>query len=474
MCARLGRLLSGVLLVMICLSVHALGEVVMEEVDEGLIFLSFSTPSPDPVQNPALIPTNTEAPDQLKATAAPKATATPKVTATPKTKNTATPKATATPKTKYTATPEPTAASKVTATPLAEPEATYYVYENPETQTDAQTLTLSFVGDCSIGDTVKAVKKKNSMTGMIADNGDEWLFSTVSDIFHADDFTFANLESVLTDNMAPLYPLKTYNLVGPSSHREVLRVSGIDGLNTVNNHCIDFKYSGYEDTLANLEAVGLIHFGTLNPARTTNRYVHLGRIEIKGVRIGVTGYAYPVNDNTIEYIRSDIAKLREEGCQIVIVSLHWGTEEQSTPNKGQFPFAKKILDAGADMIWGHHPHVLQPVYFCDGKPIFFSTGNFVFGTIKSLDPASGIFQLSWDIHEDGTVSLASFHMIPTEMRHNKEYRPLLLEDQAAQEKCLKHIMGKARDGYDELPDGFEKTGTVYIDKDGSLSLHPIP
>ena len=346
----------------------------------------------------------------------------------------------------------------------------YTVIENPDSASDERTLTFSFLGDCSIGDTVKSVKRKNSMTGTLKEHSSDWLFSTVSDILHADDFTFANLECVLTDNMSPLYPLKTFNLVGPSSHREILAESGIDGINTVNNHCIDFKYAGYEDTMANLEAVGIVHFGTLNPARSSNRYINLGRVEIKGVRIGITGYSYPLTEDVLDFIRQDIALLRSEGCQIVVVSLHWGTEEKKVPNKGQFPYAAKILDAGADVIWGHHPHVLQPVYFYKGKPIFFSTGNFVFGSISNLDPSTGIFQLTWDIEEDGNVSLASFNMIPAEIRHNKEFRPLLLTNRTDIKKCLKKLIGIEKAGFTSLPEGFEQTGKVYLAEDGSLSL----
>ena len=307
------------------------------------------------------------------------------------------------------------------------PTATYRPSDNPQSEVGEDELLLSFVGDCSIGDTIKVIKRKNTMTGMIAENGPEWLFSTVSDIFHADDFTFANLESVLTDRMAPLYPAKVYNFLGPSSHREVIAASGIDGINTVNNHCTDFKYDGYKDTLANLEAIDVVHFGTLNPFRDTNSFKDLGRIEIKGVKIGITGYSYP-DDKVFPCIEEDIRLLREEGCQIVIVSLHWGTEKKTVPDKKQFPYAKKVLDAGADVLWVHHPHVIQPVYFYDGKPIFFSTGNFVFSQIQAMDDSSGIFQLKWDIHTDGTVTLKQFEMIPTMVRHNREYRPLLLED----------------------------------------------
>ena len=114
--------------------------------------------------------------------------------------------------------------------------------------------------------------------------------------------------------------------------------------------------------------------------------------------------------------------------------------------------------------------MLQPVYFYQGKPIFFSTGNFVFGSISNLDPSTGIFQLTWDIQENGEAVLSSFNMIPAEIRHKKEYRPLLLTDDADIRKCLKKIIGPAKSGFTALPDGFERYGKVYIQEDGSLSF----
>ncbi len=354
-----------------------------------------------------------------------------------------------------------------------EMEDDYLHYVNPDSSSQENQLTLSFVGDCSIGDTLSSRKNKSSLTSCIKAKGYDWLFETVSDIFHADDFTLANLEVVLTDNDAPLYPLKSFNIIGKPEFAQILSRGGIDGVNTVNNHCIDFKYGGYKDTLENLDKAGVMHFGSLNPTRTKNSYVTLGRILIKGVRIGLIGFTYPTNANQ-ELIAQNIQTLRSEGCQIVIVSLHWGREERKNPNASQFPFAVKILEAGADVIWGHHPHVLQPVYFYKGKPIFFSTGNFVFGSIKALDPASGIFQLTWDIQEDGTVALNHFHMVPTKIRHTKqEYRPLVLEKKEDMKACWQHVMGASdRYGCIKLPNGFEKTGTVYVLPDGSLSVEP--
>ncbi len=434
------------------------------------------TAASDPTAAPK--PTNTPAPTRTpKITNTPGPTRTPKITNTPESIPTPKPTETHLPVLEVTedegdltvlSIPTPDPKKSETETRL---EDGYLVSSNPASAGRADELTISFVGDCSVGDSIKSRTNRSSLTQSVLTNGEDWLFSTVSEFFSADDFTLANLEVVLTDRTSPQYPAKAYNMIGYPSFANVLKLGGIDGLNTVNNHCIDFKYGGYEDTLKNLEEAGLMHFGSLNPARKTNKYLDLGRIEIKGVRIGLIGFTYPTNEN-LTLIAQDIQTLRDEGCQIVIVSLHWGREEHKTPNSTQFPYAQAVLDAGADVIWGHHPHVLQPVYFHDGKPIFFSTGNFVFGSIKNLDPASGIFQLTWKVQENGEVQLDHFTMIPTQIRHSKlEYRPLVLTDATEAKRCLQHVIGKAeRNGFERLPDGFADTGTVYILPDGQLSL----
>ena len=333
---------------------------------------------------------------------------------------------------------------------------------------EAETITISFVGDCSIGDSLKQRGLSSSLTSQVKEHGFDWLFETVRPYFEADDLTVANLEVVLSDYNEPKYPLKTYNLIAPSEHREILSCSGIDAVNTVNNHCVDFNYKGYRDTLQNLEEAGILHFGSLNATRDTNRFVDHVIHEIKGVTFGFMGYSYPSNSD-LKLIQGEIQELRDAGCDIVVVSLHWGKETKPNPQANQFNYAQKVLDAGADMIWGHHPHVLQPVYFYNGKPVLFSTGNFVFGTISKLDPATGIFQLTWEKTGDG-ARLASLSMIPCQTQRGGEYQPIVLEDADDKENCLKHVIGKAKKGFVELPEGFEKTGTVYIDSEGNLEI----
>lgn len=235
-----------------------------------------------------------------------------------------------------------------------------------------ETLTLSFIGDCSIGEKPESMGKSGSYTATVDEKGFAWPFSQVYEILSADDFTFANCEVNFTKRTAHLD--KKTNLKAAPAYAQVFLSSGVDAVNTANNHAMDFYDAGYIDTLAALDTYAIPHFGTLYPG-TKRAQDHLGIYTVKGVTIGAVGFSYP-QDSDLKKIGERIEALRNSGCQLVIVSLHWGREVQTTPQSWQFTYAKKLIDAGADVIWGHHPHILQQVLFYQGKPIFFSTGNF--------------------------------------------------------------------------------------------------
>ena len=330
------------------------------------------------------------------------------------------------------------------------------------------TMTLSFIGDCSLGDAVQFRNAKSGFTAAILENGVEWPFSTVAEYFTADDCTFANLEVVLTEH-AGQKANKAYPLIGRPEFAQCLTAGGIDVVNTVNNHCRDFGAVGYNDTLANLEAAGVACFGSTDWGNHPEWDIIISR-EVKGCRIGMIGLSYP-QDSDLKHIADGIRRLREEeGCQLIVVSLHWGREAHLTPNAGQFPFARKVIDSGADVVWGHHPHVLQPTYFYKGKPIFFSTGNFVFGTISSLDPYTGIFQLTYDLDAEGNPTLRRFSTVPLRFRKGGgEFRPLVLTEEADIRTFRSRVLGKAVKSVDALPEGFLDTGEVWLLEDGSLS-----
>ena len=331
----------------------------------------------------------------------------------------------------------------------------------PKTSRNPNILTLSFVGDCSIGGKPDSRGKEGTYTAVVDEKGFDWPFSLVREYLEADDFSFANNEGVFTGGNRTQN--KNTVLGALPEYARVYLHSGIDAVNTVNNHCLDYLDAGYADTLQTLDGLGIRYFGSLYPD-TKRQREQLGIFDVKGVRLGAAGFSYPQTAD-LPVIASRIRALRKAGCQLVIISLHWGREELTTPKAWQIDLARGIIDAGADVIWGHHPHILQQVQFYKGKPIFYSTGNFTFGAIKNLDPDTGIFQLRYDVR---TLSLLNFTVIPCRTQGRGDFRPYVLTDEAEKRAMLKKLIyPRAVPGMQNLPSAFAETGSVDL-TDGKL------
>lgn len=321
---------------------------------------------------------------------------------------------------------------------------------------DPYELNLSFVGDCSIGGLPSAQGRTGTYTAVVDEKGPAWPFSLVRQYLDNDDLTFANNEVVFTT--AKNSRDKRTVLQAPPSYAKVYLHSGIDALNTVNNHCMDFYAPGYRETINTLDGLGIAHFGTIYPD-TRQEQDQLLIQEVKGFKIGALGFSYPRTED-LPQIEKRIRQLREAGCVLVVVSLHWGREVTSTPKGWQFTMARRIIDMGADVIWGHHPHILQQVVFCQGKPVFFSTGNFTFGAMQDVDPDTGIFQLRYDL-KSGTPRLARFSVVPCRTQGRGDFRPYPLTDEKEKQKMLrKLIYPHTVEGMENLPKTFAETGVL--------------
>ncbi|MBQ9264953.1 MAG: CapA family protein [Clostridia bacterium] len=324
---------------------------------------------------------------------------------------------------------------------------------------DPRVLNLSFVGDCSIGGVPSARGREGTYTVVVDEKGYDWPFSLVRKYLEEDDFSFANNEVVFTESTR--FQEKNTVLGALPRYAQVYLHSGIDALNTVNNHCLDYFESGYQDTLNTLDGLNIRHFGTLYPD-TRREQEQLGVYEIKGVTLGAVGFSYPQMGD-LPAIAARIARLKERGCDLVIVSLHWGREVSTTPKNWQVTLAQRIIDAGADVIWGHHPHILQQVQFYKGKPIFYSTGNFTFGAMQNVDPDTGIFQLRYRLQADGP-RLTRFAVVPCRTQGRGDYRPYELTDPEERKKMLgKLIYPRKVDGMQNLPPDFVETGMIVLE-----------
>jgi len=218
----------------------------------------------------------------------------------------------------------------------------------------------------------------------------------IADLFSTADIAFVNLEAPFSDHGAP--PAKGMIFKAAPDMIEALEFAGIDIVSTANNHARDCGAYGIGFTLDWLSQHGIAAVGT----GATNDAAHQGVVlERHGVRFGFLAYTfdqsngnYKDSDNRVAMLdparaAQDIRALAER-ADIVIVSMHAGVEYQPRPNNEQKRFAHAAIDAGAKLVVGHHPHVVQPVEEYNGGVIFYSLGNLVFDQFQRKDTQQGL------------------------------------------------------------------------------------
>lgn len=267
---------------------------------------------------------------------------------------------------------------------------------------EIQKVTITAVGDCTLGST-----QKQGYAGSFHDyydrNGEDYFFKGVRDLFENDDFTLVNLECVLSDSNDRVE--KTFNLKGKPEYVGILTGSSVEGVSLGNNHTFDYGQSGLDDTRNVLDQAGII-FGINEQAAVYETD--------SGIVIGIVSASQlSADEKHAEYIRDGIKKLRQEGVDLVIASCHWGIERDHYPNDYQKKLAHQIIDWGADVLIGTHPHVLQGVELYKGKIICYSLGNFCFGgNLNPADKDTAVFRQTFTF-VDGVLQRDIFaDMIP--------------------------------------------------------------
>jgi poly-gamma-glutamate capsule biosynthesis protein CapA/YwtB (metallophosphatase superfamily) len=218
-------------------------------------------------------------------------------------------------------------------------------------------------------------------------------FARTRDILREGDVVFGNLESPISDRGKPLAN-KRYTFRALPFTAASLTDGGVNLVSLANNHILDYGREALLDTLDILDGHGIHHAG----AGRNREEAHAGTIlEVKGYKVGLLAYtddyAIPVAWRRFwqagpdtpgaallhdrQKIRDDIRRLRSQ-VDVLLVSFHWGIEYTYNLTAGQRELGRLALDAGADMVLGHHPHVPQGVELYQGKPLVYSLGNFVF------------------------------------------------------------------------------------------------
>ena len=261
---------------------------------------------------------------------------------------------------------------------------------SPQPITSPPTTTLFFGGDIMLS--------RNVAGRMISHNDYTWPFKNVAEQISKTDIAFANLESPFNDEGR--YFVEG-TLVFNADPRAVagLKLAGLDILSTANNHAFDQGQKGIDFTIETLQQNGIIPAGTIH----SNQTEILPTIKHNGYIYGFLAYSYTAlndggktidphvkNFNDLGGLKQDIIDMKGHTADIVIVSMHAGSEYKRTPDQNQIDFAHAAIDAGADMVIGHHPHWIQTVEQYKGKWIFYSLGNFVFDQMWSQDTREGL------------------------------------------------------------------------------------
>ncbi len=318
---------------------------------------------------------------------------------------------------------------------------------------NAAALTVSFAGDCTF-----AYYNEENGPGLfpaVYQNSGSvtYPFDLTKQVFAADDITMINFEGTLTQSRR--HKDKQFFFRGEPSYVDILTRSSVEAVTVENNHTFDYYDTGYNDTIDTLRDAGVKYTSYYSPALL---YVNGIRIVMLSMKMIHSDYT----DEFREHVENAVAQYRQDGT-VIIMNVHWGEELEKKPLASQVEAAHAMIDAGVDMIVGHHPHVLQGAELYKGRYIFYSIGNFSFGGNKNArNPRTVILRAMFSKDGGGKISPARVTVIP----------------------CLTTSSGSAKNNYRPLP-VFGTEGKAVADLilsrskglgDGvnSLSWHGIP
>jgi poly-gamma-glutamate synthesis protein (capsule biosynthesis protein) len=286
--------------------------------------------------------------------------------------------------------------------------------DEPEDANGVITIVVTAGGDVTLGSTDSQRRSNGGFDSVIEQYGYDWPFSGVIDYLSSDDLTLVNLEGPLTGSNDK--QSKLFNFKGPAEYADILSFGSVEAVNLANNHSLDYGQSGLDDTMETLDAAGIAYCARGRTAVYT----------VKGVKIGLIGNTFPYQNGKRD-IRAAVKELRGQGCAIVIASFHWGSEYEPGFSAEQRAIGRAAIDAGADVVIGHHPHIVQGVELYKGRYILYSLGNFMFGGNTDPDDRdSYLARLTFAVR-GGEAEPPQFEMIPirlTEKDKGTDFRPV--------------------------------------------------
>ncbi len=299
----------------------------------------------------------------------------------------------------------------------------------PVTHAEGTDILFSFAGDCTLGGDESWMNYSIGTFKVMAQEQDNYAYflEKAQPHFASDDFTIVNLEGVLADSAKGLNPSTKWNFRGATEYVDILTLGSVEAVTLGNNHTADFGKTGLASTKETLQKAGIPY------ALDEETFV----LEKEGVKVGFIGFYGPTYRRYGKKLPALINKLKqEEGCAAVVLMYHGGTQYRVKHNKQQQEDLRYAIDAGADLVIGHHPHALQGIEVYNNRNIVYSLGNFCYGgnrKPREVEYESMVLQakLSFDeqgVYQSQQLTIHPYHISATRPRNNYQPFPLTGED----------------------------------------------
>lgn len=297
-------------------------------------------------------------------------------------------------------------------------------------------ISITAVGDCTLATDANFGGRDSFVdTYNREDTDSSYFLANVKHLFENDDLTIVNFEGTLSENGKRQD--KKFAFRGKPEYVDILTGASVEAANLANNHTLDYGDEAFSDTGNILSDNGIVWFEGENVTIK----------EIKGIKVGLIGANLLDSGKRNKFLKN-LENLKSQNPDLVIANFHWGVEKSPKPNKTQKDFARLAIDNGADLVIGHHPHVLQGVEEYNGKYILYSLGNFCFGGSK--DPAerdTAIFKQTFTFLENELISAENPTIIPcsvTSHHRFNNFQPTPVRDEAF-EKIKEKITKRSED-----------------------------
>lgn len=252
---------------------------------------------------------------------------------------------------------------------------------------DTLEIKLSFAGDTMLANS-KDITTPGSFNDYVNKNEATYFFEKVSKTFKEDDFTILNLENVLTDQQLPEINKNTdpaYWYKSKTSNINILSSSSVEGVSVSNNHTSDYGTVGKQDTINAI----------VNADMQYGDYNKIMYFKKNNYTISIICYGLWIESQSNEII--NLIKEAETKSDYQIVFFHGGTERIHQPEDWKIRATRKLIDNGADLVIGSHPHVIQPREIYNNKEIVYSLGNFCYGGNRNPENRTIIYQINLTI-----------------------------------------------------------------------------